>query len=493
MAMSDGDDGDRAAPKAHDRAPSSSEGIRVSPTAAVTDFVLSTTLEEFPEELLAEGRRCVTDGVGVMLAGAGDACSRIVRDQIAAQGGCPEARVLGPHGLRAPAALAARANGAAGHAPDFDDTQLSNAPDRIFGLLTHPTVAPLAAGLAMAEREDASGARFLEAFLVGFEVECKIAEAIHPRHYQEGFHTTATVGTLGAAATAAKLAGLNREELAMAFGIASSLASGIRLGFGTMTKPLHAGRAAENGILAVDLAARGFTAGRDALEAPWGFFRVFGGGFDPERLDLGAPYTLLDPGVSVKMFPSGSLGHPSIAAMLDLVRTHDLAPADIERITFRAGKNIVNPLRYLTPRNSLEAKFSVPFVMACAVLRRRVGLPEFHDDFVRSPEVVEMMRRVSVRFDAEIDARGYERMRSAIAVRLKDGSELATEADVYPGGPERPLTREELRRKFRDCAAGALPADRIGEALAQLERVDRLPRVTDLVDTLSGSFAGASA
>ena len=108
--------------------------------------------------------------------------------------------------------------------------------------------------------------------------------------------------------------------------------------------------------------------------APWGFFRVFGGGFDPERLNLGAPYTLLDPGVSVKMFPSGSLGHPSIAAMLELVETHDLAAGDIERITFRAGRNILNPLRYLDPQNALEAKFSVPFVLSCAVLRRRVGL-----------------------------------------------------------------------------------------------------------------------
>ena len=137
-------------------------------------------------------------------------------------------------------------------------------------------MAPLAAGLAMAEREGASGAELLEAFLVGLEVECKISEAIHPRHYMEGFHSTATVGALGATATAAKLAGLGREELAMALAIAASLASGIRLGFGTMTKPLHAGRAAENGILAVELAARGYTSGRDALEARWGFFRCSG-------------------------------------------------------------------------------------------------------------------------------------------------------------------------------------------------------------------------
>lgn len=465
----------------------------MSATAAVTEFILDTTVEDFPPALLDEGRRCVTDGVGVMLAGSTDACSRIVQEQIAVQAGNPEAAILGPAGLRAPASLAARANGTAGHALDFDDTQLSNAPDRIFGLLTHPTVAPLAAGLAVAEREDATGAELLEAFLVGFEVECKVSEAIHPRHYMEGFHSTATVGTLGAAATAAKLARLDRRELAMALGIAASLAAGIRLGFGTMTKPLHAGRAAENGILAVDLAARGYTSGHDALEATWGFFRVFGGGFDPDRLNLGSPWTLLDPGVSVKMFPCGSLSHPSLAALLELVRTHDLTPGDIDRITFRAGRNILNPLRYLDPRNAFEAKFSVPFLLASAVIRRRVGIAEFTDDFVRSPEVVDMMRRVSVEFDPEIDARGYDRMRSAMDVRLKDGTEFPIEADVYPGGPERPLSREELRRKFRDCAAQALPSDRVEEVLALVERVDEAPRTADLAAALSGVPAGAAA
>lgn len=467
----------------------------MSATRAVIDFILETTMDDFPERLLSEGRRCVTDGTGVILAGSTDACSRIVRDQIAMQGGHAQATIMGPPDARAPASLAARANGTAGHAMDFDDTQLSNAPDRIFGLLTHPTVAPLAAGYAVAEREGATGAGFLEAFLIGFEVECKIAEAIDPRHYMEGFHSTATIGTLGACATAAKLAGLEADELAMALGIAASLSAGIRLGFGTMTKPLHAGRAAENGILAVDLAARGFTAGHDALEAPWGFFRVFGGGFEPERLvgALGSPYTLLDPGVSVKPFPSGSLGHPSMAAMLELVTEHDLAPDDVAHITFRAGHNILNPLRYPVPRNELEAKFCIPFVLSSIVLRRRAGIREFRDDFVLSAEAADMMRRVTVRFDEEIDARGYDRMRSAIDVRLRDGTELHAEADTYPGGPERPLTRRELHGKFRDCASLVMDDARIDGALDRLERVDELGHIQDLVDALSTAPAGIPA
>ncbi len=465
----------------------------MSATQAVIDFILDTSLSDLPPALLAEGRRCVLDGIGVALAGSTDQCSRIVQDQIRVQGGSGEASILGHAQWGVPASLAARANGTAGHAMDFDDTQLSNAPDRIFGLLTHPTVAPLAAGLAVAERENASGAALLEAFLVGFEVECKVSEAIHPRHYREGFHSTATVGTIGAMATAAKLMGLDRDRLAMALGIAASLASGIRLGFGTMTKPLHAGRAAENGIVAADLAAGGFTAGHDALEAEWGFFRVFGGGFEPERIvgALGSPFTLLDPGVSVKPFPSGSLGHPSMQALLDLVTDKDIAPEDIATITFRAGHNILRPLRYAEPTNELEAKFCIPFVLSCIALHRRAGIREFEDDFVHSDEAREMMARVHVEFDGGIDAQGYDRMRSAMDVALRDGSEFTIEADTYPGGPERPLTREQLHAKFRDCGSLVLTDDAIDRAIQRLESVDQLDSVSELIAALTPPGGGS--
>lgn len=465
----------------------------MSATRAVIDFVLDIALDRLPDEVVREGRRCVLDGIGVILAGVPEACARIVREEMAARGGSGEATLLGTP-ARAPAGPAARANGTAGHALDFDDTQLSSAPDRIFGLLTHPTVAPLAAGLAVGEREDVSGAAFLEAFLTGFEVECKMAEAIDPRHYREGFHSTATLGTFGAAVCAAKLVHLAADEFEMALGIAASLAAGIRLGFGTMTKPFHAGRAAENGILAVDLAARGFTAGDDPLEAEWGFFQVFGGGFDETRLvgALGHPHSIVDPGVSVKPYPSGSLGHPSMDALLALVTAHDLAPDDVERITFRAGHNILRPLRYRRPETELEAKFSIPFILTSIVLRRRAGIEEFTDEFVRSEAVRSFMERVDVRFDEEIDARGYDRMRSRIDVRLKDGRELTTTADTYRGGPERPLTGDELDAKFRECAARVLSPAAIEVALERLRALEDLERLTELTRALGVRAAGVS-
>src|SRR5438093_13750020 len=154
--------------------------------------------------------------------------------------------------------------------------------------------------LALGERQRASGAQFLEAFLVGFEVECKIAEAIHPHHYTKGFHSSGTIGTFGAMAAAAKLLRLDRDATAHAIATAASMASGRRVHFGTMTKPLHVGRAAQNGVIAAELAAKGFTGGRDALDPPWGFFQVFsfGDGFDADRIigKLGNPYTIVSPG-----------------------------------------------------------------------------------------------------------------------------------------------------------------------------------------------------
>lgn len=456
-------------------------------TDAVAEFVGTASLDGFPEEVIEEGKRCMLDGAGVILAGATEGSAGLVQEQVRAHDAGEEATVLGVGGLGSSAQLAALANGLAGHAMDYDDTQLSNAPDRVFGLLTHPTVPPLAAGLAVAEARGDSGARLLEAFLTGFEAECKIAEAIDPSHYEGGFHTSGTVGTFGAALCAAKLLEQTDRQVRMTVGIAASMASGIRVNFGTMTKPLHVGRAARNGVEAALLASRGFEADAGALDGPWGFFEVFGGGFDEDRLvgALGDPHSIVDPGVSVKPYPCGSLSHPSMDATLDLVREHDLEPGDIEEIVFRAGKNILEPLRYRTAENALEAKFCLPFLLSSIVLRRRAGIREFRDEFVRSEPVQRMMERVELEHDPEIEARGYDRMRSVIEVRLSDGTTLEKASGPYRGGPERPLTREELRDKFRECGSLVLDDGAVESAIRVVESVESVDDAGELASALT--------
>ena len=457
-------------------------------TAAVVDFVTATPAGRFPDRAIVEAKRCLTDGFGVVLAGATAEGSRIVRDYVKTAGAAGGSTILGARQRSAAAAAAALANAASGHAMDYDDTQLSSTPDRVFGLLTHPTVPVLAASLAIGEPLNASGAAFLDAFLVGFEVECKIAEAINPSHYQRGFHSTGTIGTFGAAASAARLMKLTPAQTAHALGIAASMSSGIRVNFGSMTKPLHAGRAAENGVTAAELASRGFTAGDDALDGEWGFFQVLGSGADLPRIvgALGSPFSIVDPGVSFKPYPCGSLGHPTMDAMLKLVTDRDLKPDQVKAVRVRAASNILNPLRYATAKTELEAKFCLPFMMTSILLRRRAGIREFTDEFVSSAEVQALMPRVRTVFDAAIEARGFDKMRSIVEVDLADGRTLTQAADErYRGSPENPFTRADLHAKFTDCASLVLAPSKIEAALEKIESVERLASVRELAAALS--------
>jgi 2-methylcitrate dehydratase PrpD len=461
-------------------------------TTAVKRFISATTLQDIPPDAIRQAKRCLVDGIGVILAGSTVRGSVIVREYVKAVTDRKEATALGAERLMAPVSLAALANGTSGHAMDYDDTQLSTTPDRTFGLLTHPTLPPLASALAISERMGLSGAAFLEAFLVGFEVECKIAEAIDPSHYERGFHSSGTIGTFGAAAAAGKLMKLNDQQLGHTLAIASSMASGIRVNFGTMTKPLHVGRASENGVVAAELAARGFTGGDDGLDGQWGFFQVFGGGADLDRLIpvMGKPWTIVSPGVAVKPYPCGSLSHPSLDAMLKVVLDHDLKPGQVRAVRLRAGKNILEPLRYRIAKTELEAKFSIPFLMSSIIIRRKAGIREFTDEFVASEPVQRMMERVTGVFDAQIEARGYDKIRSIVEVDLMDGRTLTQPSDDrYRGGPDRPFTRQELHEKFADCAQLVLPPDRVQRALAQIESIEAMKDVRELVRTLAPDAA----
>jgi 2-methylcitrate dehydratase PrpD len=356
--------------------------------------------------------------------------------------------------------MAARVLGTAGHAHDWDDSQVSYDPAHVYGLLTHPTIPSLTSALVMSQRlGNIDGKTFMLAFLTGFEVECKISEWLLPQHYLRGFHSSATVGTFGAYAAAAQLLGLKGSNLRSGFGIAASFAAGIRCNFGTMTKPLHVGRAAENGVTAARLAARGFTADPDALDGPWGFYAVHGGGVSTEKTSqgFGNIWSIVEPGVSIKPYPCGVLTHPTIDLMLKLVTEHDLKPDDIEAVKVYAGTNILKPIRYPIAGNHLEAKFSLPAALAMVGLVRRAGKHEFSDNFVGSPAMQSMQRRISTELDPEIEKLGFDKMRSRISIRLKGGGKIEGSADErYRGGPENPLSDSDLEAKVRSCCEGVL-------------------------------------
>jgi 2-methylcitrate dehydratase PrpD len=463
-------------------------------TDAVLEFIGSAQFSDLPAGAVGTGKRCIIDALGVMLAGSTQDASRILGAYVRETEGRDDATAFGPAAFRTGAASAALLNGTSGHALDWDDTQLATSADRIFGLLTHPTVPPLAAALAIGERQRASGRECLEAFLIGFEVECKIAEAIHPSHYKKGFHTSGTVGTFGAATAAARLMGLDADTTAHALAIAASMAAGIRVNFGTMTKPLHVGRAAQNGVVAAELAAKGFTGGKSALDPPWGFLQVFGHGddFDSDRIvgKLGNPHTIVWPGVSIKPYPCGVLGHPTMDAMRRLVIDNNVRPEQITAIRVRAGSNILNPLRYAIAANELEAKFCPAFMVSAIALRRKAGIQEFNDAFVQSAPVQAMMRKVERVLDPDIEAKGWEKIRSTVEVDLDDGRTLVEHADErYRGGPDLPFTREELFEKFSDCASLVLSGPRVAETFAMVESLEDLPDIGELARVLADTVS----
>ena len=401
--------------------------------------------------------------MGLQAAGLDHETTVLLARAAADQGGREDALLLGHGDKKVPAAMAARVLGTAGHAHDWDDSQVSIDPDHVYGLLTHPTIPALTASLVMSQaRGGVTGKEFMLAFLTGFEVECKISEWMFPQHYKRGFHSSGTVGTFGACAAAAKLIGLNGHKLRHGLGLTASFAAGIRCNFGTMTKPLHVGRAAENGVTAALLAEQGYTADRNALDGPWGYFAVQGGGVSADKLaeqGFGAPWSIIDPGVSIKPYPCGVLTHPTIDLMLKLVTEHDIQPEDIEHVVVSAGSNILNPIRYPIAGNHLEAKFSLQAVLSMVALARKAGKVEFRDEFVQAEPMQEMQKRMETRFDADIEALGFDKMRSRIQIRLKGGETVSGDADErYRGGPENPLTDEELKAKVRSCCEGVLAA-----------------------------------
>ena len=449
-------------------------------TAAAAQFVEKITFESIPVEATRIGTRCLLDGLGLFVAGSAEHTVQLLADDAAQTGGRPDALLLSRGETQVPAPIAARILGTAGHAHDWDDSQVSLDPAHVYGLLTHPTIPPLSSALVMAQKVGAiDGKKLMLAFLTGFEVECKISEWMLPQHYVKGMHSSGTVGTFGAYAAAAKLLGLRGDKLRSGFGIAASFAAGIRCNFGTMTKPLHVGRAAENGVTAALLAERGFTADPDALDGPWGFYAVQGGGVSADKTSqgFGKVWTIVEPGVSIKPYPCGVLTHPTIDLMLKLVSEHDIKPTDIDGVKVYAGTNILNPIRYPIAANHLQAKFSLPAALAMIALARKAGKREFSDEFVASVPMQAMQRQITTELDPEIEKMGFDKMRSRIAIRLRDGRRVQGWADErYRGGPDNPLSDADLEAKARSCCDGVL------ETQAQTRLIDAAWSVTQLDD-----------
>ena len=423
-------------------------------TNYVGTFVTQTKYQEIPAEVIELGKKSILDALGLALAGSraeSGSISRKYVEQAGVRNG--KATVIGSAQRTSPR-FAALLNGISIHADDFDDTQLAAAKDRVYGLLMHPTVPVLPAIFALAEQRAVTGKEWMLAYQVGAEVECKIAEAISPRHYQDGFHTTGTCGPFGSAAACAKLLKFDLPKTLKTFGLAASQSGGLRENFGTMTKPFQAGHAAESGLVSAELVALGWTAAEQILEADRGFFHASGGSYDPSAImdRLGKPWTFASPGVSLKPYPSGSLTHPAMTELARLIEVHKLQAAQVEKVDIGANHNMTTTLLHHQPKTGLEAKFSMEFCLAILLLERKAGLGQFSDKVVQRSDVQEMIRRINFYVDPEAENAGFDKMTSILKVHLRDGRIITGRAQFAKGSPANPMSFDEAATKFRGCA-----------------------------------------
>jgi 2-methylcitrate dehydratase PrpD len=449
-------------------------------TQDVADWVARMSVDGAPKVLMDAATSAIIDTVAAILAGASEPVTRIVAQTLAEDGARPVADRLGGR-LRTSMEGAALVNGVSGHALDYDDVNQS--------AIAHSSVVVFPAAFAVAQGTGATGRSLIEAYVAGVEVMAKLGRAMGFAHYRTGWHATSTLGTLGAAVAAGKLFLLEPEGLRHALAIAASEASGSRQNFGTMTKPFHPGHAARCGVLAARLAQKGMTGDPAILEAPLGYFAIFSyGEARIERVHeaLGNPFDVVSPGMNVKRYPCCYATHRAADGILELVRHHEIAPRDIESIDVIVPPGGLAAVTRAQPQTGLEGKFSLPYVVAAAILDRRVGLDTFTDEMVRRPEAQALLRAVYPAEDPAIhvEFNAIEEGHVVVRLHLRTGSVLERRVDYPRGAPQNPLSRAELHEKFRDCARRALSKDQAERALTLLASLPDLPRVDELAASL---------
>jgi 2-methylcitrate dehydratase PrpD len=438
--------------------------------ARLAEKICSITSDQVSPEALQWAVIAVVDTLAVTYLGAPEPCTALLLDTPGI-GDAPGPALFFGTARRGSMLDAALVNGTAAHALDYDDVS-----GTVGGHPSAPMVAPL---FAIAEAEHRSGRDLLVAFMVGVEVQHRIGRGVNFHHYTKGWHPTATLGIFGTTAAAAHLLRLDRQQVAVALAIAASFAAGIKANFGTMTKPLHVGHTARSGLLAALLAQRGYTANPAAIEHKQGFLEVFNGRgtYDIDKMftDIDAPIGL-DPSLGLKQFPCCGSTHPAITMMLRLVKEEGITAADTAKIEILAQRNRLPHTNNPDPRSGLEAKFSIQYTTARALADGAVRLEHFEGEAHLDPHVRALMAITDTREHPDMPADGPNQFGSEVIVTTRDGRRLARRIDHLVGrGPDNPMSREELREKFTDCAKRVLAPSQCGalfEALMDLDAVD---------------------
>jgi 2-methylcitrate dehydratase PrpD len=438
------------------------DGTRIAGlTELLAGRAAALRFEEIPEGARTIARQCLLDYLGVAIAGAGEPLVRLLLAELAEAGGAEQASVIA-FPTRLPILAAALINGAAAHALDYDDVNVA--------MPGHPSVAILPGLLALAEVEKSSGRELITAFVAGYETACRIGAAMQPGHYDLGFHATGTVGSFGAAAACARLMGLDAAATAAALGIAGTQAAGLKSQFGTMCKPFHAGKAAQNGLLAARLAARGFTSRGDLVECEQGFAATHGPDFSPQTAlakPAGGWYILAN---LFKYHAACYFTHAPIECARVLRRDHAPDPRAIARATLRVDRSTDRVCNIRDPKDGLESKFSLRQTVAMALAGiDTASLAAYGAETANDPALRELRERLDLDFQA-----GWPQTVAELDVELADGRRLAARHDA--GIPAADIAEQggRLAAKFDALAGPVLGAPRARELHRMIEALDNL-------------------
>ncbi len=456
-------------------------------TRRLVDFVLQTSLEEVPQEVTFRAKELILNQIGVTLAGSVQPEGKIIIDYVRHMGGNPQATVLGAN-FKTSSSSAALANGTSAHALDYDDTNLV--------CHMHPSPPTVPAVFAFGEEIGASGKDVLEAYILGLEAGNKLGQGYQPAQIIKGWHSTGTLGIIMCTAACIKMARLGPQEAARAFGIAASLAGALRGNFGTMTKPLHAGAAAMEGIIATSLAKRGYTAHNNIFERKCGYLDVLAG-TDNIHLDVieewleSSRYSIIDPGIGVKLHSCNSAAFSAIDSTIEMVKQYDIKPEQVESIDCGQTPVAIEIACIKEPRTGQEAKYSLNYPIAVSVVDREAGIKQFTDERVSDPVVRNLMAKVKIYVHPDLANRGtqfglWDVPVCHLTIRLKDGQEFTKYRVLpkgYPGGE--PITHTELLDKYRKCAALVLPKDNIDRCIELVDRLEAVPHISELTGLLS--------
>ena len=437
-------------------------------TEQLARYAIETSYKSFPKEVVHQAKRCILDLMGVALGGANQPLGKILVKMVNDFGGKPQATVWG-HGVKTSVMNAALVNGAIAHALDFDDTHT--------GSLGHPSAPIVPAALAVAEWKGLSGKAALEAFILGFEVGTRIGTGMGMKHYDRGWHATSTFGRFSAAVAAGKLLGLSLEQMKIALGLAGTQSAGLRLVFGTMTKPFHPGKSSYDGVLSAVLAQRGFTCAPNIIEGKKGFFEALGD--DQSSLEtmvkgLGKKYELLKN--TFKPYAACLLTHPTIDAIIEMRNKYNLKPEDIKEISCDVAKFCLDSAGQVEPKTALAGKFSTYYCAALALAEGVAGENMFTDKRVLDPKMIALRKKVKARV-----VPGYKDTEANVSITTRGGKKYSAYIDIPKGDPRNPPTDKELESKFRYLAPSVLSQPRIDRLIKTIWSLEKLGNVRQLI------------